>query len=89
MGRDEKGSGHGVRLGRPVSIDPLIAERIRAERAEGLTLTALARKLTTKACRPRGVARGCIRRQCGRSSTADLRRRPPTFSPPKDIEKAL
>lgn len=35
----------GVRLGRPVSIDPLIAERIRAEHAAGESLTAIAQKL--------------------------------------------
>ena len=35
----------GVRLGRPVSIDPDIAERIRVERAAGESLTAIAQRL--------------------------------------------
>jgi DNA invertase Pin-like site-specific DNA recombinase len=35
----------GVRLGRPISIDPLVAERIRTEHAAGLTLTAIAEGL--------------------------------------------
>jgi hypothetical protein len=38
--------GEGVRLGRPPAISPELAERIRQERAAGLTLRQIAERLT-------------------------------------------
>ena len=47
----------GVRLGRPRSLDPVIADRIRSRRAEGVTLQAIADELNDNAITtPSGVA---------------------------------
>ena len=47
----------GVRLGRPRSLDPVIADRIRSRRAEGVTLQAIADELNNNAITtPSGVA---------------------------------